>query len=555
MRSRPAGDGVSRWQAAEALAAGLAYSAGLCWASVCLVASFRPGNLSAPYWSGVPGLRTDTSGIVAFFVLAVCFAASEFLRLGRRRAAAPKPGWRLACGSAKLLTLAVAETAALLATGLVGYLSVNAVTHPATLEIRATHLAAWPTEGTLRAVALFVGACSVAVLRYLLAAPAGGRAQMETTSPGHHWQSAVIVLVAAGLLAGAGFICSMTQSPQQAALNEFGISDPALVAKPATEQASELVAMKAIGITSVRLDASWASVQYGGPASFNWTALDRAVRSARAAGMSVDLIIDGCPAWAARPGTGRDASPAPESPAQYATWAADVAARYAARGVGMFEIWNEPNRAGFWSPRPDPAAYTADLKAAYASIKKADPSAFVISGGLAPEANQGTDINAVTFLEGMYAAGARGSFDALGYHPYSYPALPDTFKPWSGWSQMSQTTPSIRSVMTRNGDSAKQVWITEVGAPTGVPDRAATQAAQATALTQAIADAESISWVGALYVYTWQDGVAGRTSYQDMFGLITAFGTPKPAYAAVAAAIGRCGKSQQCFSRRMRPSQ
>lgn len=172
MSGRPAHGPASGLLALEALAAGLAYGAGLWWASVCLVASFRPNDLSVPYWRGWPGLRTDTSGIVAFFVVAVCFAASEYLRLLRRRGAAVRPGRPLTGGPAKLLALAISETAVLLATGLVVYVSMNAVTHSATLGIHATHLATWPTEGTLRLAALLLCACSVTALRYLLAGPA-----------------------------------------------------------------------------------------------------------------------------------------------------------------------------------------------------------------------------------------------------------------------------------------------------------------------------------------------------------------------------------------------
>lgn len=172
MSRRPVRGAARGLLALEATAAGLAYSAGLWWAGVCLVASFRPNDLSVPYWGGWPGLRTDTSGIAAFFVVAVCFAASEYLRLLRRRDAAVRPGRPLTDGPAKLLALAISETAVLLATGLVGYISVNAVTHPATLRIHATHLATWPTEGTLRLAALLLCACSVAALRYLLAGPA-----------------------------------------------------------------------------------------------------------------------------------------------------------------------------------------------------------------------------------------------------------------------------------------------------------------------------------------------------------------------------------------------
>src|ERR1019366_2309529 len=288
-------------------------------------------------------------------------------------------------------------------------------------------------------------------------------------------------------------------------VKQIGIAEPDLIAKPARVQASELAAMKAIGIVSIRLEADWSSVQARGPKKFRWAPLDRVVRSVRAAGMSVDLIIDGCPAWAARAGTSGDVSPTPARPAAFARFAGEVAARYAPTGVRMFEIWNEPNSAGFWSPKPNPAAYTADLKAAYASIKRADRSAFVVSGGLAPEVNDGTNINAITFLQDMYAHGAKGSFNAVGYHPYSYPALPDSYQSWSGWSQMGQTRPSIRSVMTSHGDSRKQVWITEVGAPSSGPDRVG-QAAQGTDLSQAIANTRNTSWIGGLYLYSRQGG-------------------------------------------------
>jgi hypothetical protein len=322
-----------------------------------------------------------------------------------------------------------------------------------------------------------------------------------------------------------------------AGVKQIGIAEPDLIAKPVRVQASQLAAMKAIGIVSIRLEADWSSVQAWGPKKFSWAPLDRVVRSVRAAGMSVDLIIDGCPAWAARAGTSGDVSPTPARAAAFARFAGEVAARYAPTGVRMFEIWNEPNNAGFWSPKPNPAAYTADLKAAYASIKRADRSAFVLSGGLAPEVNDGANINAITFLQDMYAHGAKGSFNAVGYHPYSYPALPDSYQSWSGWSQMGQTRPSIRSVMTSHGDGRKQVWITEVGAPSGGPDRVG-QAAQGADLSQAITNTRKTSWIGGLYLYSWQDEGTSQVTDENWFGLVTAAGAHKAAYAAVAAALG-----------------
>jgi hypothetical protein len=325
-------------------------------------------------------------------------------------------------------------------------------------------------------------------------------------------------------------------SASHPAVKQVGIADPDLIAKSARVQASELASMKRLGITSIRLDADWGSVQQAGPRTFSWGPLDQVVKSIRAAGMSVDLIIDSCPAWAAAAGTSGDVAPPPASPARYATFAAQVAARYAPRGVRMFEIWNEPNNAGFWSPKANPAAYTADLKAAYVSIKHADRSALIFSGGLAPETNDGTNISPVTFLRDMYSRGAKGSFDAVGYHPYSYPALPNSYQSWSGWSQMSQTNPSIRSVMTRNGDARKRVWITEVGAPTSGPDGVG-QAAQATDLSQAITNTRKTSWIAGIYLYSWQDEGTDPANDEDWFGLVTVTGAHKTSSKAVAAAI------------------
>jgi hypothetical protein len=314
----------------------------------------------------------------------------------------------------------------------------------------------------------------------------------------------------------------------------FGIADNALLGETAKVQASQLAAMRSIGITSVRVDANWGLIQPSSPMIFDWTELDQEVRSIRSADMSVDLIIDGCPPWAALDKS-TVAFTQPASSTQYATWAADVARRYSRQGVTYFEIWNEPNIKLFWHPKPDPAAYTADLKAAYTAIKAVDPSAFVIAGGLAPLSDNGTNYSPASFLEAMYGDGAKGSFDAVAYHPYDFPLMPDTYEPYSGWSWMAETSPSVRSIMISNGDSTKPIWITEFGSPTN--GRSGTLAlAQRTQLSQALAYVKKTNWIGAIYIYTWQDGIPGPKG-DEGFGLLTYNGLPKPAFFTVASAL------------------
>ena len=231
---------------------------------------------------------------------------------------------------------------------------------------------------------------------------------------------------------------------------------PDCLTTSSAEQVQQLEAMKAMGVTSVRVEANWYWGQPNGPGSFDWGMDDRP--SIQQAGLSADLLIDGCPAWAAA--SGSRACMHSRHPRAFATWAGAVAARYAAKGIESFEIWNEPNLAAFWSPAPDPAAYTADLAAAYAAVKKADPSAIVVSAGLAPANNDGTNYDPRTFLQDMYADGAQGSFDGLGFHPYSYPDSPDTVASWSGWSMMSERArpsgASWRKTVTRERRSGLQ---------------------------------------------------------------------------------------------------
>jgi len=168
----------NRKLAVESAAFGLGYTAVLIWAGTALVGTFSASEAD-PYWPAVPLLRTDTTGALAFAVAIVSLVVSKYLQLSRRNGAPAQPtAAPAAARSAGVLTVqAMAETGVILGTGLVIYLSLNAVTHPVTLGIQLTHLWPWPSEGTVRVIGLGICLVSVALRRYLrVTADGTGRA-------------------------------------------------------------------------------------------------------------------------------------------------------------------------------------------------------------------------------------------------------------------------------------------------------------------------------------------------------------------------------------------
>jgi polysaccharide biosynthesis protein PslG len=281
----------------------------------------------------------------------------------------------------------------------------------------------------------------------------------------------------------------------------------------------------------VRVDINWAVIQGAGPSSYNWAPIDRVVQGATARGVKVLGTILYTPGWAHPSGASATYGP---DPATYANFAATAVRHYAAMGVHAYEVWNEPNITAFWTPKPDPAAYTRVLKAAYPAIKGADPTATVLSGGTAPAPSDGTQIAPIDFLQGIYANGGAGSFDAVSHHPYCWPANPGDPQGWSAWYQMYGTNPSLRSVMTANGDAAKKIWATEFGAPTNGPSGSyVSEATQASMLTRAYQLYRTYDWGGPLFFYQGRDQSANDTSTREnFFGLTHYDFTPKPAYTA-----------------------
>jgi hypothetical protein len=311
---------------------------------------------------------------------------------------------------------------------------------------------------------------------------------------------------------------------------------------------ADLDAIVATGAKWVRVSFDWNSVQpYGASiGTAVWTHQDRIVNAARSRGLQVLALAAYTPPWA------REAKAAcpmqtqycpPERPSDYAAFVGAAAARYAPLGVHHWEIWNEPNWNPWWASAsgPDASAYVALLRAAYPAIHRVDPAAVVISGGLAPHGDLGSNPDEarhpVNFLKAMYAAGAKGLFDALGHHPY--PPLPyDPTSGTAGWNALLYTQ-TLHDVMAANGDGAKQIWGTEWGAPTGASSMSVTESLQATYMGAEYRKWTTYPFAGPLFTHEIRDESTDTTSWSDNLGLKHVDGTPKPALTAFRNLIAR----------------
>ena len=355
----------------------------------------------------------------------------------------------------------------------------------------------------------------------------------------------LIAALSVTAVAAAGLVASNAPSATAAALAPvMGIASGSGILWESTADFNrDMDAIAATGATWIRVDFDWNSIQNESPTTWRWDrSTDRIVAGAQARGLKVLGQLGYSPPWA-RPADCPAGSNkcVPTNVNAYGNFVRAAAERYGARSanaalrgsVDAWEIWNEPNHRPFAQPKPSLDRYSALLIAAYPAIKSADPDATVVTGGLspAPDAADGTEIAPTTFLTGLYARGARGFFDAVGHHPYSYPYNPLGGQSWNAFTQ----TASLHQIMTNNSDSAKKIWGTEAGAPTGTDvGRSVTEAQQAQFVTDYYRGWSTTygAFTGPLFWHQHRDSGSNAGFYDDNFGLLRRDFSQKPAYAA-----------------------
>lgn len=213
---------------------------------------------------------------------------------------------------------------------------------------------------------------------------------------------------------------------------------------------------------------------------YHWEILDSQIAAANANGVKVLVSVVKSPDWASPSRKGG----LPEDLDAFYNLMRVVSGRYAGK-VQAYEIWNEQNLAGEVGGNVQVAPYYETLRAGYLGVRKNDPNAAVLFGGLTPTGvnNPSIAIDDVEYLRQFYAyAGGAGKqyYDHLAAHPGSAANAPDVrFPNGSGACPAGVSDPNgcwknapdfyfrrieeQRAAMEQNGEGGKQVWLTEFG--------------------------------------------------------------------------------------------
>lgn len=296
--------------------------------------------------------------------------------------------------------------------------------------------------------------------------------------------------------------------------------------------AQTLAMARWLGVSIVRIDIDWNWLEWKRPGTASWYVpeihrLDAFLNEAHQEHLQVLATVVDSPCWASMPQDRRCRTElagyrgihTPLHPQSFAAFLKRLAAHVGTK-IGYYEIWNEPNLPKYWR-HPDPVGYVRLLRAAYRAVKQAAPQAQVLGG-----ATSGAD---VSFVDRMYAAGAKGWFDALSIHPYSGERSPDACT--EPQRSFRCGVEAVHEAMLRHGDH-RPIWLTEFGTEISP---VITEQAQAAYVTQALALIRTWRFVRGAIWYELHDDPTGRD--EEHYGLLRADLSARPAAYAFAAGV------------------
>ena len=325
-----------------------------------------------------------------------------------------------------------------------------------------------------------------------------------------------------------------------------------------------------LGFGWVKQQIEWKVFEHS-PGAYDWNSMQGVINAANNAGVSLLFSVVNAPAWARETGFDPAVSGPPADPNTFARFLGAMAAKYCNTSLKAIEVWNEPNLHYEWGNLPlEPARYVELIKPAYAAIKAACPSIYVISGALAPAANNGTrqsrggaaSMDDFEYLEKLFQAGLNNHIDGVGAHPSGYNVPPSyTWQqgceavrkhgnrhfngpcdnPHHSWSFRS-TMESYRNIVLKYGAGDKRIWPTEFGWAAGGAYHPAYGYAndndfqeQAAWTVEAYRMMKNWGWVGPAILWNLNFRVVADGTEKAQWGIVRNDWSPLPAFNALKA--------------------
>lgn len=306
-----------------------------------------------------------------------------------------------------------------------------------------------------------------------------------------------------------------------------------------------------VGAKWVRIDLPWETVQPNNALTYKWGKFDVVADTAKSLGLKIDAVLDATAYWDTTPackrGTADTTFCPPSSDADFAKFATTAARRYHNRGVGAWEIWNEPNLAARWWPIPKASAYAQMLSTVSSAIRGTDRNAIILMAGLAavPDDAALGYVSQNRFLSDLaHIGGSLANVDAISYHPFSAPTRPSLA---GDFADVSGSPDNLLRILQTSGNPKVQIWITESGdteydgapAPVGSNPTATQLQGQAGYATDLVKSVSTNPNVTADFWFADQD-IAAEHLY---WGLRDETGKARPVFNTLKAAIAACGCS------------
>ena len=306
-----------------------------------------------------------------------------------------------------------------------------------------------------------------------------------------------------------------------------------------------------LGMRWTKVRVEWRDMELS-KGVIDYTKLDPIIDALTASKLNILLTVTDAPDWAR---SSRLENGPPDDFNDYATFIGALAGHYAER-VRAYEIWNEPNLRRNWNSTTHAIgadSYSGLLHVAYTAVKAADPSAAVISAGLAPT---GFDdrINAEDdrkFLSDLYSLGLASMSDGVGAHPFGFANPPDATccaAPTGVTTHYGHpsfyfldTLNDYHKIMIANGAGNMKIWVTQFGwgssADTSAPPSSSiyfsytSLAQQADYIPRAFELGANSGFVGVMILYNLNAcSIAPVNAEACYYSLIAPSGQPRPAY-------------------------